>query len=270
MLTLYHGHTSVCSQKVRLVLAEKGLEFDGRLLDLTKGDQFDPDYMKMNPGAVVPTLVDGRRVVIESTIINEYLDDAYPAVPLRPDDAHARALMRLWTKQLDDSIHVSINTVSFAIAYRHPELAKTPAEREARINGIPDPARREKMRELVELGLQSAFFGTALRRLDKLTADMEQRLAESQWLAGDRYSLADAGLTPYLNRTDMMGLSGIWDDGRHPRLRGWLARVRARPNFAAAITAYDPPERIKLMNTRGADAWPQAKALLAAIRAAGV
>ena len=55
MLTLYHGRTSVCSVKVRLALAKKGVAFDSRLLTLS-GDQFDPDYMKLNPNAVVPTL----------------------------------------------------------------------------------------------------------------------------------------------------------------------------------------------------------------------
>ena len=64
MLTLYHGRTSVCSIKARLALAEKGVAFESRLMTL-RGDQFDPGYMKLNPNAVVPTLVHDGRVVIE-------------------------------------------------------------------------------------------------------------------------------------------------------------------------------------------------------------
>ena len=64
MLTLYHGRTSVCSVKVRLALAEKGVPFDSRLLTL-RGDQFDPGYMKLNPNAVVPTLVHDGHVIVE-------------------------------------------------------------------------------------------------------------------------------------------------------------------------------------------------------------
>ena len=63
MVTLYHGRTSVCSIKARLALAEKGVDWDGKLLTL-RGDQFDPAYMKLNPNAVVPTLVHDGKVII--------------------------------------------------------------------------------------------------------------------------------------------------------------------------------------------------------------
>ena len=76
MLTLYHGRTSVCSVKARLALAEKGVDFDSKLLTL-RGDQFDPAYMKLNPNAVVPTLVHDGRVIIESTVIMHYIDEAF-------------------------------------------------------------------------------------------------------------------------------------------------------------------------------------------------
>ena len=64
MLTLYDGTTSVCAIKVRLTLAEKGLSWESRTLDLRRGDQFEADYLKLNPGAVVPTLIDGEAVII--------------------------------------------------------------------------------------------------------------------------------------------------------------------------------------------------------------
>ncbi len=262
MLTLYVGSTSVCSQKVRLVVAEKGLAWDCRMLDLTAGDQFDPEYMKLNPNAVVPTLVHDGRVVIESTVINEYLDDVFPEVPLRPADAYERARMRLWVKQLDEGIHYAINTVTFAIALRVPELKETPAEREARINSVPDPARREKMRELVEKGVDSGLVEGALVRLDRMLGDMEESLSASPWLAGAGYSLADAGFTPYVNRLDMLGLAAMWRAAR-PRVTDWFARCKARPNFAEAITKYDPPERIAMMNAAGAREWPKLEAKLA-------
>ena len=78
MLFLYHGETAVCAAKVRLALAEKQLAWDGQVLDLQRGDQFAPEYIKLNPNSVVPTLVhEGhgfREVLIESTVINEYLE----------------------------------------------------------------------------------------------------------------------------------------------------------------------------------------------------
>jgi glutathione S-transferase len=76
-LELYHSVNSVCAQKVRVALAEKGLEYKSRLMTL-RGDQFDPAYMRLNPNGVVPTLVHDGRAVIESSVILYYLDEAFP------------------------------------------------------------------------------------------------------------------------------------------------------------------------------------------------
>ncbi|MBT4718704.1 MAG: glutathione S-transferase family protein [Rhodospirillaceae bacterium] len=256
MLTLYHGDTSVCSQKVRLALTEKQLEWSGEFIDLGKGDQFDPEYMKLNPNAVVPTLIHDGKVIIESSMINEYVDDAFPDVPLRPTDPYSRARMRLWVKQLDDGIHYAINSVTFAIAMRLPVLEQSPEEQKARWQNIPDPARSAKMRELIERGIDSSLVVDALRRLDKMLADMETALKADDWLAGDTYSLADAGLTPYVNRMNMLGLSTMWERQR-PNLTDWYVRVRGRSNFSEAILAHDPPNKIKIMNEAGAAQWPE-------------
>ena len=84
MLELYHHGSSVCAAKVRLALAEKGLEWTGHYLDILKGDQFAPEYLKLNPKAVVPTLEHGGRVITESTVICEYLDEVFPEPPPVP------------------------------------------------------------------------------------------------------------------------------------------------------------------------------------------
>ena len=79
MLDLYHNGSSVCAAKVRVLLAEKGVGWTGHYLDVLAGDQFDPEYIKLNPNAVVPTIVHDGVVVTESTVICEYLDEVYPA-----------------------------------------------------------------------------------------------------------------------------------------------------------------------------------------------
>ena len=83
MIELYHNDMSVCAQKVRFALAEKKLAWEGHHLNLRAGDQQKPEYLKLNPNAVVPTLVDNGTVIIESTVISEYLDDAYPEPTLK-------------------------------------------------------------------------------------------------------------------------------------------------------------------------------------------
>ena len=87
MLKLYNAPHSTCSQKVRICLHEKGLPFEDIRLDLGKAkDQLKPEYLKLNPNGVVPTLVDDGNVIIDSSVICEYLDEKYPAPKLTPDD----------------------------------------------------------------------------------------------------------------------------------------------------------------------------------------
>ena len=74
-LILYDFGNSVCCQKVRITLVEKGLTWEARKVDLFKTEQYDPQYLKLNPKGVVPTLVHDGTPVIESTLICEYLDD---------------------------------------------------------------------------------------------------------------------------------------------------------------------------------------------------
>lgn len=119
MLDLYHNDMSSCAQKVRLTLAEKGLEWRGYHMNLRAGETRTDEYKKLNPKGVVPTLIDDGTVIIESSVILEYLDDAYPEPPVRPADPKARARMRLWTKQLDEGLHTDIGTISGAIAFRY-------------------------------------------------------------------------------------------------------------------------------------------------------
>jgi glutathione S-transferase len=90
-LALYHNDMSICSQKVRLVLAEKGRDWENRHLNLRAGEHQQEWYMKLNPRAVVPTLIGGDIVVPESNVINEYLDERFPEPPLKPSDPFDRA-----------------------------------------------------------------------------------------------------------------------------------------------------------------------------------
>ena len=85
MLELYHSVNSVCAQKVRIALAEKGLSYAEHLMTLG-GDQFDPAYMKLNPNAVVPTLIHDGQPIVESSVILYYLDEAFPERQLMPTD----------------------------------------------------------------------------------------------------------------------------------------------------------------------------------------
>ena len=120
MLVLYHNDMSLCAQKVRVCLPEKGLPWENRHLVLRKGEHQQEWYRELNRRAVVPTLIDGDKVIPESNVILEYLEEISPDPALALEDAYGRARMRLWTKQLDEDIHDSSAAIlSFGIAFRH-------------------------------------------------------------------------------------------------------------------------------------------------------
>ena len=247
MLVLKHASTADCAAKVRLVLAEKGLDYVGHLLNLGAGDQFQPDYLKLNPNAVVPTLIHDGNVLIESTVINEYLEDAFPDVPLRPADAASRARMRLWTKK-EDLIHDAINTMTATIVFRQELLQKPQHEREARYAKIPDPAKRRKWERMMNEGFGSEIVSEALVRLQRHFELMERSLGESQWLIGNTFSLADAGLLSFFYRLELLGCQGLWQR-RCPRVKEWYEHSANRPSFGTAIKAFLSEQDLKRYRT---------------------
>ena len=88
MLTLYHNDMSLCAQKVRVCLVEKGLAWEDKHLVLRAAEHQQPWYLKLNRRAVVPTLVHDGQVVPESNVILEYLEDVFPQPRLRPNDPY--------------------------------------------------------------------------------------------------------------------------------------------------------------------------------------
>lgn len=260
MLELYHHGSSVCAAKIRIALAEKGLSWQGHYVDILKGEQHSPDYLKLNPKGVVPTLVHDGRVIRESTLIGEYLDEVFPEPPLKPADPFDRVAMRLWTKRLDEELHPATAIVTYAISHRHAVLSNGPGAVDAYVNKAA-PEQRARRRQMLERGIDDPEARAALVIYDRFLADMDTALSGQNWLAGDRFSLAEVGVIPYVNRLDMLQLSGLWQRTR-PHLTGWFERVKARPSFEPALFGFMPPPLRALMAERGAEAWPQVRAIL--------
>jgi glutathione S-transferase len=261
MIKLYHNDMSVCAQKVRFTLAEKKLAWESHHMNLRAGDQQKPEYLKLNPNALVPTLVVDGTVIIESTVINEYLDEAYPEPRLKPADAAGRARMRLWTKQLDEGVHAATSVVSSAIAFRYQKLAIGMEALEEFHKKMPDPVKREKSWENVTKGVDSRFFPDAIMRFDKLIGDMDATLADSPWLAGKEFSLADIGFAPYVTRLDHLQLQFLWD--KRPHIAEWYDRVRERRAYSEALEKWFNAKYLPLMKEKGLAAQARVKAIVA-------
>lgn len=265
MLVLYHYGTAVCAAKVRIVLSEKRLPWEGRIvvlgLDANKPapgvlGQHDPEYLKLNPNGVVPTLVHDGKVIIESTVINEYLDDAFPEIPLRPADPFGRAQIRLWTKRLDEGLHAAAGILMNAVGYRHRYLKMEPADFARYMNEVRDPEKREIKRQVIEHGVEAAPVVGALHKFQRMILDMEQRLGSSAWLAGDTYSLSDASYTPYMYRLETMQMSELWESGC-PRVCEWYKRIRERPSFHEGVIAPAVAANLELLREKGKVEWPK-------------
>jgi glutathione S-transferase len=237
MLILYDGTTSVCAIKVRLALAEKGLEFESRNIDLRKGEQFAVDYLKLNPNAVVPTLVDNGEVILESSIIIQYLEDLTNENPLLPKTPLNRAKMRFWLKRVDNPIHPSAGILTHATAFRPSFLEKTPEEQKEHLAKIPDKARRARQEAVYRDGLRAEIVVTAIRTFDNFIRDLEFDLKTHDFIAGPDYSLADVAVTPYINRLEALKLLDVWRNVA-PRVINWFEQIRQRPSFQSAIVAY--------------------------------
>ena len=261
MLDLYHNNISVCAQKVRIVLAEKDVPWTNRHLSLAKGEHLTPAFKALNPRGVVPVIVHDGHTIVESSVICSYLDEVFPDPPLSPRNPVDRALMRLWCKLPDDILHMACATVSFAISFGQQLKAQAGAGLEERLMKMPDPARRDRQRALIEKGIETPFFRDHIKVFDKAIADMEAQLGKTKWLACDAYTLADAEITPYIERMDRLGLSGLWAPER-PRVADWFARIKARPSYKA-ISDY-PPTDYDDTGRDGLKNWPRIKQLIAA------
>jgi glutathione S-transferase len=264
MLELYHYGFSTCSQKVRLVLAEKKLDFVSHEIDLLSGGQHDPEYVKLNPNHVVPTLVHDGTVLLESTLIGEYLDEAFPEVPMRPSDPGGRHAVRLWTKVLDEKVHGATAAVTFALGPRTLLLQQPPEVREANIAAIPDAKDRATRRSVVERGVQAPEFAGALRQMIAFLDRIEASLAPGGWLSGASFGLADAAALPYVLRLDHLAMTPLVSRDVRPALADWYGRVRSRPCYETAVAQWTPTAAVEFLQASGAAVWPEVESLVAA------
>ena len=231
-LELYHAAISTCSQKVRLVLAEKELDWTGHAITFSRADHLTPEYLRLNPNGVVPTLVDDGDPIIESSVITEYLDEVFPAKPLRPAGAKTRARMRAWRQYIDEVPTPAIRPISFNTFFV-PIWAKM-TEDEFHDYTERLPLRKHFYRKMGRTGFSQADIAEATDRLIQTLDRMEETLKAGPWIMGEQYTLADVCLTPTVVRLNDCGLSRFWDD--RPRVADWYERITARPNFAVAYT----------------------------------
>lgn len=252
MLTLYKFGNSICTQKVTITLALKGARYETIHVDLFRNEQYSPAYLAINPKGVVPSLVDDGRVIIESTLICEYLDETIPAPPLAPVDAHGRARMRLWSKAVDEGLFEATRELSFSAMFRDRMRAMTEEQRQVRFRNAGDPVKRARFISCYEEGVESAYVYEGIAAYEKAFAAMEHDLADGRpWLLGEAMTLADIALMPFVARLDYLTLLPVWTRHR-PHVQAWWRRAQALPSFRGAIPEALAPKEIAEMQRSGA------------------
>jgi glutathione S-transferase len=200
MIKLYTFGPSTNSRKVRIALIEKGLEFERITVDLTKREQKSPEYLRIHPFGQVPALDDEGFIVYDSTVINEYLEDEYPGVPLMPKDSEGRARARMMEDLRDN--HFNPPYVQMMREMRKPEAERDP-----------------KVLEQANADLR--------RCLDRIEKELQGR----EYLAGP-FSLADIAFMPNIDGLERLQ---IQLDTKYKNTIAWIARLKARPSFAASL-----------------------------------
>lgn len=199
-MKLYEAVPSSNCDRVKIVLHEKGLDHETVRIDLQKGEQKNPEFLKLNPYGKVPVIVDGDKVLFESCIINEYLDETYPNPPLMPDDPYTRA----WGRVLID---YGLNYLHAPYWALRGEMLKEESDRDRAI--IEE--KRQTLRDLLRY--------------------LEAELGDKPYFLGE-VSLADIAL---VTRFFRMESYGAMPAPLLPRLGAWLQRMKARPSVRSIL-----------------------------------
>lgn len=245
-LHILHWHTSSCSQKLRIVLALKGADWTGHLVNLTKAENTTPWFMGINPRGLVPVLVQDGAVHVESNDLLCWLEERYPDPPLIPAGREAEVKAAL---AAEDDLHLNLRTLSFRFVFGRTGLTKTAEQMEnyrtlgaTTVGGEPDKSKPKELAYYDRMAADGipdetcraafASFKAEYERLDAL-------FARQPYILGEALSLLDIAWYVYTYR---LTLGGYPFQRLHPNVVAWFARLDARPQFRREVML--PPEML--------------------------
>jgi glutathione S-transferase len=235
MLKLYSFGPGANSLKPLLALHERGIPFESQFLSAGKWEQHSDWFKKINPNGQVPALEHDGKIITESTVICEYLEDVFTDYPsLRPADPYLRAQMRIWTKWVDEYFCWCVSTIGWHRRIGPLARSLSDAEFEEQVRHIPIYEQQVKWRRARE-GFPQELLDEEMRKIEFSVKKLETRLTESPWLAGPDYTLADI-----CNFAIAGGMENNYaelvNEKATPHLMDWLRRINARP---AVKTMYE-------------------------------
>jgi len=237
-LKYYHAEPAANSLKSMIPLIEKGLAFESIYVDLHKFEQHSDWFVAINPEGQVPVLEHDGNIITHTTVINEYLEDVFPAVPLRPRNPVAAARMRYWNKFVDEHVmnHVSMHGWHRMVGIIARKIES--GEFEKLMERIPLPDQRKKW-QTARSGFSEADLANATEKIIYAIDKVDAQLAKTKWLAGDDYTLADINFYSMCGMMVERMFPELKVATRCPRLVAWRENVTARPAVASALAGED-------------------------------
>jgi glutathione S-transferase len=241
VLDLYHAGPSANSLKALLPLKEKQLDFTSHFVNLHNFEQHEPWFVKINPTGQVPVLVHDGKVITESTVINEYVDEVFPEVSLRPQDPYGRAQMRIWTKFVDEYFCPALSFLGWHAMIKNVVKDLSKEEFEAKIARIPLKEQQDKWRESAAQVWTDEQLGDWRRRVRTSIQRMEKGM-QGPWMLGAQLTLADVSLFSMLIGMPQR-YADIVNEKDSPRVVDWYTRMMERPSVKSALTLPRPAVR---------------------------
>lgn len=233
-LHLYHFAASNCSQRVRMALEEKGLQWTSHHVNLPKNEHATDAFQALNPKGVVPVLVHDGKTITESNDIITYLDDEFEGPGLQPVGADDKAFLAKALHQSSD-IQTALKAASFEFLFK-PVRRMTPEQLGAYTASMHNQNLVEFMREFSSKeGFSDQKMRGYVHELVSACSFLEDRLTASRWINGETFGLADISWIVNIYRLDKMAFSFH----QYPALSEWLVRVSKRDSFKKAIKQYE-------------------------------
>lgn len=234
MLELYHAEPMANSMKAILCLKEKKLTFTSHYVNLLLFEQHEPEFLTINPNGQVPVLVHDGAIIDQSTTVNEYLEDVFPEIPLRPADPVKRAYMRNWNKFIDEHFFKPVSMWGWHVMVRQVAGSIPPVQFERLLARIPLKEQREKWATVAGDSFSTIELDNSRDKVAVSLNKMEALLEEGPWLMGDEYSLADVN-TYSLGTACLRLFPDLANQDTTPRILGWIGRMNAREAVQAAL-----------------------------------
>jgi glutathione S-transferase len=238
MLKYYHAEPLANSLKSMIPLFEKALPFESVYVDLHKFEQHSAWFTAINPEGQVPVLDHDGVIITHTTVINEYLEDVFPDVPLRPRDPEGAARMRYWNKFVDEHVMNHVSMHGWHRMIRVITQGIESGEFETLMARIPLPDQRQKWMT-ARSGFSEADLANATRKIEYAVDKIEAQFANSAWLAGDDYTLADINFYSHCGAMVERMFPELEIAARCPRLVAWREKMTARPAVAKALAMPD-------------------------------